>query len=56
MKSYEDRPHVTVQTVAAKPKDRNRWVENRTSDKVWAPQGPNISREEMREIIMEMIG
>ena len=56
MKSYEDRPHVTVQTVAAKLKDRNRSVENRTSDKVWAPQGPNISREEMREIIMEMIG
>jgi hypothetical protein len=56
MKRYEDRPHVTVQTVAAKPKDRNRSVENRTFEKVWPPQGPNISREEMRDIIMEMIG
>jgi hypothetical protein len=56
MKSYQDRPHVTVQTVVAKPNDRDRPVENRTSDKVWAPKGPNISREEMREIIMEMIG
>ena len=56
MKRYEDRPHVAVQTVTAKPKDRNQSVENRTSDKVWPPQGPNISREEMREIIMEMIG
>jgi hypothetical protein len=56
MKRRKDRLHVTVQTVATKPTDRNRSVEDRTSDKVWAPDAPNISREEMREIIMEIIG
>jgi hypothetical protein len=56
MKRRKDRLHVTVQTVATKPTNREQSVENRTSDKVWAPDGPNISREEMREIIMEMIG
>jgi len=56
MKRNEHRPNAKLDTVAAKSKDRRPPLEKRTSDQRYPTQGPNISREEMRQIIIEMIG